>query len=322
MTVKLTRRLAFCSALFALSGLAGGMTATASHAQEASPWVASGHSSLRLLAGSRGDGVLVGGIEIQLKPGWKTYWRTPGDSGVPPRFDFSKSDNVENVTVLWPAPMKFDDGAGGASIGYANKVVLPLRIMPKDAAKPVTLRARIDYAICEKLCVPVEAAGELAFTANPSIHAPLLATALQSVPRPGKIGEGDVTIRAVRREATGRVAIDVVSQTAADLFVEGPNPNWALPIPRPAETLPGGAKRYVLKLDGIPPGETATGATLKLTLVRPIRLSNIACASTDDCRSRFCARAGAPLDPKAHRARGCQWAALVYDRPRLSGELR
>lgn len=269
MTVKLTRRLSFCSALFVLAGLAGGMAATVCHAQEASPWAAGAHSSLRLLAGSRGDGVLVGGIEIQLKPGWKTYWRTPGDSGIPPRFDFSKSDNVENVTVLWPAPMKFDDGAGGTSIGYTNKVVLPLRIMPKDTAKPVTLRATVDYAICEKLCVPVEAAGEVAFTANPSIHAAQLANALQSVPRPGKIGEGDFTIRAVRRESDKEVAVDVVSQTPVNLFVEGPDAHWALPIPRLVEKLPDGLKRYSFKLDGIPPGETASGAALKLTLVAP-----------------------------------------------------
>ena len=86
--------------------------------------------------------VLLGGIAIQLQPGWKTYWRNPGDSGVPPRFDFSKSDNVEAVTVLWPAPKKFDDGAGGTSLGYKKQVVLPLRIVAKNADKPVTLRAQ------------------------------------------------------------------------------------------------------------------------------------------------------------------------------------
>ena len=81
--------------------------------------------------GIRSGAVLLGGIAIQLQPGWKTYWRTPGDFGVPPRFDFSKSENVEAVTVLWPAPMKFDDGAGGHSIGYKTQVVLPLRIVTK-----------------------------------------------------------------------------------------------------------------------------------------------------------------------------------------------
>src|ERR1700709_2953748 len=84
-------------------------------AQDASPWQRDGHSAVRLLAGSRSGPVLLGGIAFQLQPGWKTYWRTPGDSGVPPRFDFSKSDNVEAVMVLWPAPLKFDDGAGGHS---------------------------------------------------------------------------------------------------------------------------------------------------------------------------------------------------------------
>ena len=105
--------------------------AVVAKAEDASPWQRDAHSAVRLLAGSRSGGVLLGGIAIQLQDGWKTYWRTPGDSGVPPRFDFSKSDNVEAVTVLWPAPMKFDDGAGGISLGYKQQVVLPLRIVAK-----------------------------------------------------------------------------------------------------------------------------------------------------------------------------------------------
>src|SRR3569623_1904634 len=135
----------------------------AAHAEDTSPWQRDGHSAVRLLAGSRSGAGLRGGIAFQIQPGWKTYWRMPGDSGVPPRFDFSKSDNVEAVTAMWPAPMKFDDGAGGHSIGYRDLVVLPLRIVPKTADKPVTLRAEINYAVCEKLCIPVEASAEQAF---------------------------------------------------------------------------------------------------------------------------------------------------------------
>src|ERR1700746_344681 len=92
--------------------------ANEARAQDACRGQPGGHSALRLLAGSRSGSVLLGGIAMQLEPGWKTYWRSPGDSGVPPRFDFSKSDNVEAVTVLWPAPKKFDDGAGGRSLRY------------------------------------------------------------------------------------------------------------------------------------------------------------------------------------------------------------
>src|ERR1700709_1933244 len=128
--------------------------ASAVRAEDASPWQRDAHSAVRLLAGSRSRTVLVGGIAIQLQQGWHPYWRTPGDSGVPPRFDFSKSDNVEAVTVLWPAPHKFDDGAGGTSLGYLKQIVLPLRIVAKNADKPVTLRASVNYAVCEKLCIP------------------------------------------------------------------------------------------------------------------------------------------------------------------------
>src|SRR3982751_228504 len=87
-------------------------------AQDSSQWQRDGHSAVRLVAGSRSGAVLLGGIAIQLQPGWHTYWRNPGDSGVPPRFDFSRADNIDAVTVLWPAPKKFDDGAGGVSFGY------------------------------------------------------------------------------------------------------------------------------------------------------------------------------------------------------------
>src|SRR5471032_2485892 len=110
--VPMRAALGFTAALFA-SSLAPG-----AHAQDSSPWQKDGHSAVRLLAGSRSGAVLLGGIAFQLQPGWHTYWRNPGDSGVPPRFDFSKSENIEAVTVLWPAPVKFPDGAGGSSLGY------------------------------------------------------------------------------------------------------------------------------------------------------------------------------------------------------------
>src|SRR3954464_3918821 len=102
VTVPLPAALGLAAILFASA------LAKESGAQDSSPWQRDGHSAVRLLAGSRSGAVLLGGIAFQLQPGWKTYWRTPGDSGVPPRFDFSGSDNVEAVTVLWPAPMKFD----------------------------------------------------------------------------------------------------------------------------------------------------------------------------------------------------------------------
>ena len=256
--------LGFAATIFAA------LFAIEARAQDASPWQQDSHSAVRLLAGSRSGAVLLGGIAIQLHPGWKTYWRTPGDSGVPPRFDFSKSDNVEAVTVLWPAPTKFDDGAGGNSLGYHDQVVLPLRIVAKNADKPVTLRADINYAVCEKLCIPVEANVQLAFNSVASTEDSALFAALDTVPKPANVGDPNpLTILDVKREGRSEVLVDVVSPDARPvyLFVEGPTPDWGLPVPKLLEHGPPGVKRFAFALDGVPPGVNPEGAALKFTLV-------------------------------------------------------
>src|SRR5579871_4045089 len=255
--------------LFALATLTS-LSPIEARAEDTSPWQKASHAAVRLLAGSRSGAVLLGGIAIQLDPGWKTYWRTPGDSGVPPRFDFTKSDNIEAVTVLWPAPTKFDDGAGGTSLGYHDQIVLPLRIVPKSADKPVTLRAEVSYAVCEKLCIPVEANVELAFNSVASTEDSALFAALDSVPKPANVGDPNpLTIRDVKREGKDKVLVDVVTPDDHDLnlLVEGPTPDWGLPVPKLLDHSPPGVKRFVFTLDGVPPGVDPDGAALKLTLV-------------------------------------------------------
>ncbi len=257
------------AALLAVAALAS-LSPIEARGQDASPWQKGSHAAVRLLAGSRSGPVLLGGIAVQLDPGWKTYWRTSGDSGVPPRFDFSKSDNVEAVTVLWPAPTKFDDGASGFSLGYHDQVVLPLRIVPKSNDKPVTLRADINYAVCEKICIPVEASTELTFTSVASTEDSALFAALDTVPKPASIGDPNpLTIRDVEREGKSTVLVDVISpgNKAVNLFVEGPTPDWALPVPKLLDRGPAGVKRFAFELDGVPPGTNPEGAALKLTLV-------------------------------------------------------
>jgi DsbC/DsbD-like thiol-disulfide interchange protein len=254
---------------FAATLLASSLAMEA-HAQDSSPWQRDGHSAVRLLAGSRSGAVLLGGIAFELQPGWKTYWRTPGDSGVPPRFDFSRSDNIEAVTVMWPAPTKFDDGAGGYSLGYHNQVVLPLRIVAKNADEPVTLRADVNYAVCEKLCIPVEASAELAIASVASTEDSALFAALDTVPKPANVGDPNpLTIRDVKRDGKSTVLVDVAvpDTRSVDLFVEGPTPDWALPVPKLLEHSPPGVKRFAFELEGLPPGTNPEGAALKLTLV-------------------------------------------------------
>ena len=245
------------------------LAAIPAYAQDTSPWVVEAHSSARLLAGSRNGAVLLGGLEIKLEKGWKTYWRTPGDSGVPPRFDFSKSENVEAVTILWPAPMKFDDGAGGYSVGYKNDVLIPLRIALKSPDKPVVLRLHLDYAVCEKLCVPVESQIELPFVSVASTEDSTLSAAMDTVPKPANVGDANpLTIRDVKRSGDKRVEVDVVAPNEKDvaLFVEGPTPDWALPIPKRIKGGERDVQRFAFDLEGLPAGADPAGAALKFTL--------------------------------------------------------
>ena len=136
------------------------------------------HAAFRLIAGTNkpGAAMLRAGIEIKMEPGWHTYWRYPGDSGVPPRFDFSRSENLAAAKVLYPAPHLYSDETGN-SLGYKDGVTFPLRVTPRQPGKPVKLRVKLDYAICEKLCVPAQGSAELTL-------APAIARRTRSLPPP------------------------------------------------------------------------------------------------------------------------------------------
>jgi DsbC/DsbD-like thiol-disulfide interchange protein len=243
-------------------------------AADASPWDGDARSAVRLLAGNAAGPnaeMLRAGIEFRLAAGWKTYWRYPGDSGVPPVFDFSKSENVKSVAVSWPVPHRFTDD-GGTSIGYKGGVVLPLRVVPENPRRPVTLRLDLDYAICEKLCIPAKSSTRLELGRAPSLHDAALAAAEARVPIPARLGEAaPLAIRSVRREGgepRPRVTVEVAAPDGAplDLFVEGPTEDWALPVPDPIGGGPPGLRRFVFELDGLPPGANAAGALLRFTL--------------------------------------------------------
>jgi DsbC/DsbD-like thiol-disulfide interchange protein len=236
--------------------------APAARAADASPWVDDMHSALRLIAGSNkaGAGTQHAGIEIKLGPGWHTYWRYPGDSGVPPRFSFPGSDNVASVKVLYPAPHAFTDEAG-TTIGYKDHVIFPLHVVPKDKSKPVTLHLKADYAVCEKLCVPVTASATLALDESTSANNDALAKAEIKVPMPVSASQAGLTVKRVAGGPKPMVAVDLTAQRGepVQLFVEGPSPEWALPIPKPAPGAPAGHQYFHFVLDGLPPGVDPNG---------------------------------------------------------------
>ncbi len=93
------------------------------------------------------------GLDIVLAPQWKTYWRAPGEAGIPPQFDWSGSQNVATVRVHWPSPQVFTLN-GMQSIGYHDAVVLPLEVTPKDPAQPVALHLEMQLGVCKDICIP------------------------------------------------------------------------------------------------------------------------------------------------------------------------
>ena len=234
-------------------------------AADASAWDGDQRAAVRLVAGAQRGAAHRAGIEIRLAPGWKTYWRYPGDSGIPPRFDFSNSKNVKSVTVRYPAPHRLTDESG-TSIGYKNGVVFPLEVVAENAARPVALVVKADYAVCEKICIPAEGSAELSVTGKGGAQDGWLTQNEALVPVAAKIGEGKLAVRAVKREDK-RVIVDVAAPGAVELFAEGPAADWALPVPAPVEGAPAGQQRFVFELDGLPPGTRPGGATLTLTAV-------------------------------------------------------
>lgn len=264
---------ALCAAAAAAS--IATMLAAPVRADDASPWTEDSYSAIRLIAGTNRQGAapLRAGIEIKLAPGWKTYWRYPGDSGVPPRFDFSGSDNLARAKVSYPAPHLFSDETGN-SLGYKDRVTFPVQVTPKEPGRPVTLHLKLDYAVCEKLCMPAEAKADLVVAPGESAQDATLAAAEALVPKKVGAAQAGLTARRVNNAAKPLVMIDLKAAAGAPVavFVEGPTPDWALPIPKPAPGAPQGHRQFGFELDGLPPGADAKGPfDLTFTVVEPGR---------------------------------------------------
>jgi DsbC/DsbD-like thiol-disulfide interchange protein len=128
------------------------------------------------------DGIHMAALQLDMAPGWKTYWRQPGDSGIPPHFDFSQSEGLLAFEVFYPTP-EISWLGSNRSIGYKTQVIFPLQLSVGDAAE-MTLIGRIEIGVCRELCIPVT----LDLSAQLSSQAPvdlLIETARATVPKFG-----------------------------------------------------------------------------------------------------------------------------------------
>ena len=237
------------------------LTSAPAFAADASQWAIDIRSAARLIAApaSKDASGLRAGVELRMDPGWHTYWRYPGDSGVPPRFDFYSSENLREAKVLYPAPHAFTDESG-TSIGYLEHVVFPVQVTARDPKKPVRLKVQVNYAVCQKLCVPVEASLDLILGGTSGFDERLKASEAK-VPKSVTPQQAGLTVRRASGTSKPSVEFQVTGDKDTQVFVEGPTAEWALPIPKPAGDAKG---RYSFALDGLPPG-TDPKAPLDLT---------------------------------------------------------
>ncbi len=219
--------------------LAPARSLAASGGADATGWSGSGHSAARLLAGGKRGDDLLAGVAVTLDPGYLTYWRIPGDAGVPPTFDASGSDNVASVTAAFPAPRKLDEG-GVEAFGYHDSVVFPLHVIARDPSRPVTLALAFSYAVCATQCLPAGARFRLTLPNEVSPDArTIMEQALAAVPRETILGApGPVAVeRVVAGTIDGRPGLTITARASdrSALFVEAPEGwYWQAKAPRAA----------------------------------------------------------------------------------------
>lgn len=260
-----TRALLSGLALLAMA-LAAGRVGLA----QSGAWVSGDHSAARLVGAGEHGGSWSAGLEITLGEGWKTYWRMPGESGVPPEFDWSGSSNVAAVAVHWPAPQRLHD-ASGETIGYKGHVVLPLTVTLGDQAKPARLALKLFYAICNDICIPASA--ELALDiagAGDGPDADLVRHYTGLVPVEDAAGTALLSASA-RQEGDKPVLVVTVSSelagegAGADMFAEGFDAAY-FRRPRPGDATATG-QEFVLSVDGVANAAELSGKVLEVTWV-------------------------------------------------------
>jgi DsbC/DsbD-like thiol-disulfide interchange protein len=239
---------------------------------EASGSVPRDRPTARLFQATTSDGAWTAGLEITLAEDWKTYWRVPGESGIPPQFDWSGSTNLKSVAIGWPAPRRFRDAAG-ETIGYSNRIVFPLRPEPVDASKPIGLALSLFYGVCKDVCIPAAADLELRLSLASSPNAvdqALLESFAARIPLSADESLlPRIAALRLRQQAVGSV-LEIALTTplpaqTTDVFVEGfPKAHFRAPVAAEPGTK---SSIFHLKIDGLDSADELRGKELLVTVV-------------------------------------------------------
>ena len=143
-------------------------------------------SRMQLLPGwMRDDGWYMAAIQIDMAPGWKTYWREPGSGGIAPEFDWSGSRNLAQISYFWPAPQLYE-AYGTRTIGYKNRLVLPVLLKPRNPGQAIDAQLTVDYGVCDDICVPVRSSGGQLLAAGPVANQDMIGHSVALRPRSGR----------------------------------------------------------------------------------------------------------------------------------------
>lgn len=244
----------------------------------ASEWARTDQTGVRLVAAAQATGSSESarlGLHFRLDPGWKIYWRSPGDAGFPPKPNWEGSRNLRSAEFRWPAPERFEL-FGLDTFGYGDEVVLPIDVQLERPGAALHLQLALDYLVCEKICIPYQAALALDLpsgSAGPSPHAHLIDRFMARVP-----GEGSGSGLAIERAAWrggGTPALEVTARALTgfgnpDLIVEADGPAANLGFGRPAVQLSeeGKLARLRVPVRGAAVGQTdLAGLPVTLTLI-------------------------------------------------------
>jgi DsbC/DsbD-like thiol-disulfide interchange protein len=174
--------------------------------------------SIRIFAAGLADGAYHGGVHVLLQEGWKTYWRVPGEGGIPPAIE-AKGDNLKSFRFDCPLPSRFR-GEEGESIGYKHEVLFPFVAVPAAADQPVHLNVTAFLGVCQTVCIPAKGGADIAFSPAdaPSPDAALLAQWQAHVPLVQ--AAGPVSTAEVMPDSPLAIRLGF-SATVTDVFVEG-----------------------------------------------------------------------------------------------------
>ncbi len=206
--------------LFLIAAIAFAAPANAAN----SDWTKTPGGSVRLIIDNpvQPSPEIRGALQIDLDPGWKTYWREPGDAGVPPELDLTESTNIKSFALSFPTPHRFDDGNTHWA-GYKKPIALPVTLTLADPAKPAHLKGHAFLGICETICIPVKAEFDFAVD-NTKPTDPLTKTLIDSAfeQLPGQATTTFGVRSAIRKDDHVRMTVDLPSDDPnTDIFVAG-----------------------------------------------------------------------------------------------------